>query len=563
MINTRAALVFVLAATLLPTAGAAVDTLTLQAAQARIKTVGGVADGAWNLWSNGEWGDLVRFPRAAACRVRVVCRGTPAAGAWPEMAFCIDGRSRTNVTVSTREPREYVFAFDAEAADHRITVSFLNDALTDTEDRNLLILSMSIEADGAAPSLSPITEAAWRDRRCRELRLQEDRLLAGMAERIERNRKSDVTLRVTDGKGNPVPGAEISVALARHEFLFGCNIYKFDRFATAERNELYKERFRGLFNYATTGFYWRWYEHEKGKPEYAYTDKVVAWCMENRIRLKGHPLLWACEAGIPVWSGAQPSAEVQRQRVVDIMSRYSGKIAFWEVVNEPAHLSGLTLDEPYRWARAANPEATLIVNDYEVMANGFPPFFALLESAQKRGVPFDGIGIQAHEPRTLRFPLDPVWATLDRYATLGKPLHITEFTPASGGEAVTGPLGVGTWDEAAQADYAARFYTVCFAHPAVMAITWWDLCDDGAWLKGGGLLREDLSPKPAYEALRRLIHEQWTTRAAGKTDRGGGFSFRGFRGDYVARIGSGGAAVELPFHAAETHRAVTLVLPRN
>ncbi|MBI2432571.1 MAG: endo-1,4-beta-xylanase [Candidatus Hydrogenedentes bacterium] len=193
----------------------------------------------------------------------------------------------------------------------------------------------------------------------------------------------------------------------------------------------------------------------------------------------------------------------------------------------------IAIDQPYRWARETDPEAHLIVNDYAVMATGYPPFFDLLEAAIGRGVPFDGIGIQAHEPRTMRFPLFRVKAHLDKYASFGKALHITEFTPTSSGLAITGSHIEGGWDEAAQADYAVKFYTVCFAHPAVAAITWWDLCDDGSWLEGGGLLRKDLSPKPAYSALLNLIHEDWHTNSAGRTDEEGRFQFRGFYGQYT------------------------------
>jgi len=38
----------------------------------------------------------------------------------------------------------------------------------------------------------------------------------------------------------------------------------------------------------------------------------------------------------------------------------------------------------------------------------------------------------------MRFPLEQVWSTLDHYATLGKDLHITEFTPTSGGQEISG-----------------------------------------------------------------------------------------------------------------------------
>ena len=50
---------------------------------------------------------------------------------------------------------------------------------------------------------------------------------------------------------------------------------------------------------------------------------------------------------------------------------------------------------------------------------------------------------------TMRFPLDRVQEILDQYDTLGKGLHITEFTPTSAGQKITGSPREGVWDEAA------------------------------------------------------------------------------------------------------------------
>jgi len=361
---------------------------------------------------------------------------------------------------------------------------------------------------------------------------------------IEIYRKGEAEICVVDGQ-KPIQGASVSVDQISHEFLFGCNIYMFDRFKGAEENRAYRERFLELFNYATTGFYWRSYEPVPGQPQYEYTDKVVRWCERHGIRVKGHPLLWDHEAGRPLWAdGEQPSAELQRRRVKEIIRRYRERIEFWEVVNEPSHCSGIEIDEPYRWAREADPKAKLILNDYHILADGHPPFFDLLRQAKMEGVPFDGIGIQAHEPRTMRFPLNQVRRVLDTYATLGKPLHITEFTPASGGQRITGSYLEGSWNEARQADYAEKFYTLCFSHPAVVAITWWDLCDRHSWLPGGGMLRSDLSAKPVYTRLWKLIHQEWHTRAKGRTDAHGCFRFRGFFGTYRARIRYGPRSLE-------------------
>ena len=515
--------------------------LTLEAEQAKVRTAGMRMPGGWNLYSNGWLGDTVRIAQAGTYEVVVRAYGSPANGAWPRMALLIDRQQRATATVDRPDFQDYAFKVELKTGVHSVAVAFTNDLLTKTEDRNLYLDRITIRPPAGAPdpTLASAKELAV------EAQKTEDAALEKARQDIEKHRRGDAVVRVVDADGKPVAAAKVTVELTRHDFLFGCNIYMFDRYKTAAENEAYKRRFRELLNYATTGFYWRGYEPERGKPQYAYTDRVVAWCREHGIRLKGHPLLWATQHGVPRWSDGQPPPDVQKQRVQEILKRYSGKIEFWEVVNEPSHLRSLKIDEPYRWAREADPKAYLIVNDYYVMANGYPPFLKLLQDAIRAGVPFEGIGIQAHEPRTMRFPLDQVQRILDQYAALGKELHITEFTPTSGGKAITGSHLQGKWDEAAQADYAVKFYTVCFAHPAVVGITWWDLCEHGAWLPGGGMLRKDLSPKPVYEQLRKLIHQTWHTRAEGTTDAEGRFAFRGFFGTYTVKANGKEARVSL------------------
>ena len=524
------------------------DTVII-AREAPLRTVGGPIDGGvWNLWSNGRVGQYLRIARTGTYRVVVRAAGSPAEGVWPEMALLVDGRAVATATVSRGEMADYRLQAGLTAGDHEIAVAFLNDRLTADEDRNLYLDRFTITAPpGAAdPTVVPLEEMAKVCRR------REQAVLDRCRERIEKNRKSPAAVQVLDASGKPVAGAKVRVEQTRHGFLFGCNIYMFDRFEEPNLDAAYKERFEEMFNYATTGFYWHSYERRRGRPDYAYTDKVVQWCRPRGIRIKGHPLLWGDEAGIPIWSGRLPPADIQRQRVVDIMERYRGKIDFWEVVNEPTLHLRPKIDEPYRWARGADPSACLIVNDCHVLADGRPLFFKLLRAAEQRDVPFDAVGIQAHEPVGMRFPLDRVWEILDHYAELGKELHITEFTPTSGGEKIVGSHLRGVWDEAAQAEYAEKFYRVCFAHPAVRAITWWDLCDRGAWRAGGGLLRADLTPKPVYRRLKHIISREWKTEAEGKTDADGRFRFRGFHGEYRIVVQDREGRVERRFRLKKT-----------
>jgi hypothetical protein len=62
-------------------------------------------------------------------------------------------------------------------------------------------------------------------------------------------------------------------------------------------------------------------------------------------------------------------------------------------------------------------------------------------------------------------------------------------------------------------------------------------------------VRSDLSPKPAYDALDRLINRLWRTDAAGRTDEDGRVAARAFFGRYriTARADRRTASVEVNF----------------
>jgi len=96
-----------------------------------------------------------------------------------------------------------------------------------------------------------------------------------------------------------------------------------------------------------------------------------------------------------------------------------------------------------------------------------------------------------------------------------------------------------------------------------VALTWWDLCERGAWLKGGGLLHKDLSPKKVYTTLKKLLHEEWSTNRAGKSDPAGKFAFRGFHGTYTATVTAGDKTTKTEFHLGKKGpSAITIKLDR-
>jgi len=379
----------------------------------------------------------------------------------------------------------------------------------------------------------------------------DDALLGTAQARIEQHRKGDGVIVVKGADGKPVPGAQVKLAQVRHDFLFGCNFFMWGRCADPQREEQYRRRFADLLNFATLGFYWSNYERERGRPNYKYTDQVLEWCRQNGIRCKGHPLVWDWVPD-PKWL-PQDFDEIRalsNGRVREIASRFKDRIDVWDVVNEPTHL-GRNKTRVAEWAqslgavpyvaehlkiaRAANPSATLLVNDYRTDL----PFYQILDGLREQGkLLFDAVGIQSHMHGG-GWPLKRVWEVCDTYARLGVPIHFTETTIVSGSR-----LGPGeNWGpttpelEAKQADYVPKFYTMLFAHPAVQALTWWDFSDHGAWQRAAaGLVRADMTPKPVYGRLLELVKGRWWTNLAGVTNAQGEFAVRAFYGRHRVEI---------------------------
>ena len=106
--------------------------------------------------------------------------------------------------------------------------------------------------------------------------------------------------------------------------------------------------------------------------------------------------------------------------------------------------------------------------------------------------------------------------------------------------------------EARQAAEVTEMYTELFQHPLVDAITTWDFTD-GGWLKApSGLIRADGTPKPAYQALKRLIHGEWETHLNLMTDADGLLRMTGFKGSYLLRSGDQKATFLLGQSASPT-----------
>lgn len=401
---------------------------------------------------------------------------------------------------------------------------------------------------------------------------------AGLAHRTART-----TVTVTGADGRPLADAPVTVAQRRHAFTFG-NI-GFDLVALANDEpdaggdfcgahhhlERLADLWLDLFNTATLPFYWRRFEPERGRPDTARLLRGARWFRDRGVALKGHPLAWHTLA--PRWLMPLSDDEVEatlRARITRDVTDFAGLVDTWDAINEVVILPVFTAEEnaitrlaqregrvgmvrlAFETARAANPAATLLLNDFDLS----PRYEHLIEDCLEAGIRIDALGLQSHMHQGY-WGEERTQGILERFARFGLPLHWTETTLVSGHLMPPeiddlNDYQIPDWPstpdgEARQADELVRHYRTLLAHPSVQAITYWGLTDDGAWLGApAGLVRADGTTKPAYDELHaRVKGEWWLPATTVRTDEAGRFALDAFLGDYSVTAAGSSAEVTL------------------
>ena len=405
---------------------------------------------------------------------------------------------------------------------------------------------------------------------------QNEAALKTARENIERFRKGDARLRVMSADGKPIAAAKISVRQIAHDFKFGCYL-KIDDLAP-EKLPAYEQNFKRLFNFAVVGTYWDFIENEKGAENWEWFERELALAQKMNLRVEAAPVLWGThEAGTPKWlpTNADALDKILENHTQTVLQKYGGAVEDWEIVNEPlapkkdffaANTDTDYVAGAFRTARAAAPKARLLINEYGVFGNrdeanyNRDKYFERLENLIEEKVLFDAIGIQAHAGGEWFAPAN-VAAQLNRYAALGKPLQITEFSAQTleyddrkTALDIAGVYQTGTWTAEKQAEFYREFYTVAFGSLQVEAITTWGLDDERTWLPGIGLIDENGNPKPNYAMLDRLINNEWHTNLELISAADGSADFRGFYGKYEITAAIGDKQAAAVFDLQKTNR---------
>jgi len=282
--------------------------------------------------------------------------------------------------------------------------------------------------------------------------------------------------------------------------------------------------------------------------EFAQADALVKFAEANHLQVFGHNLLWHNQTGD--WFFRKGDRQASRDELLErmkthiesVVGRYKGKISGWDVVNEAiaeggsddlrrtAWLKGVGDDyivQAFQFAHAADPDALLQYNDYNIELNPKRDrTIRLIKSLQSAGVPVAAVGIQGHWILD-RVPYADIEKAIEEFHKLGVKVMITELDldvvprQATGADinqterdGSKGSPPISDDILRRQAEQYAKLFEVFHRHrDAISRVTFWGLNDGRSWLNYWPRQRTDYPllfdrqsrPKPAFQAVINVV----------------------------------------------------------
>ncbi len=269
-------------------------------------------------------------------------------------------------------------------------------------------------------------------------------------------------------------------------------------------------------------------------------DQFVAYFLDRDVRVHGHTLVWnrfLTDRHFFRTLSAKDCRAFMEWYVETVVGRFAGRVASWDVVNEPttpgrwpnkayregpylAAYGGGYIAEAYKRARAADPDATLVLNEFgfawgerwtdEVRAN----FLRILDDALDAGAPIDAVGMQSHLRMHDHLAEDQYLAFVDALRAREVEVMITELDVAE----EPSDLSIDERD-AQMANFVAAFLDPLLRDYGVRTIITWGLSDlhtyeyrdvvrkmpDPEFRPRPSWYDTDLRPKPVRDRVAALL----------------------------------------------------------
>jgi len=277
---------------------------------------------------------------------------------------------------------------------------------------------------------------------------------------------------------------------------------------------------------------------KNGSFYFGTADKLVNFANRKKMAMRGHCLVWNQQS--PDWISSdggktndknwtrEEALDIMKKHITNVMQHYKGKVREWDVVNEclddnqsavrtnpeayelkkncvwQQAIGDDYVDSAFVYARRADPDALLFLNDYGVEFQGkakSAAFYNLAVHLKNAGIPIDGVGLQCH------FSIGDVDSvmldnTIRRFEEAGLQCIITE-------------LDMGIPDTSDKnLEEQARSYRVItdimLNHDNCTSMVIWGLKDNNSWRETSNplLFTAQLDKKPAYYAVRSALRHR-------------------------------------------------------
>jgi endo-1,4-beta-xylanase len=268
--------------------------------------------------------------------------------------------------------------------------------------------------------------------------------------------------------------------------------------------------------------------------DFNHMDQVFDFADQHDMPVRVQHLLWGDDKWLPDWLkqgkfSKQELLEIIHKHIAGVGARYKGRVREYTVVNEAfsrklvtggnhdwwgEHIGEEYIDNAFIWAREADPNAKLILNDFGNETEGEISnlMYEYIKNAKARGVPIDGLGMQMHIDAANAPEKDKVVSNMRRFAGLGVKIYITEFDVN-----MHGLKDDKDKEDQKQAQIYQELLGACLeVGPEICPnFGFLGLIDRQSWYRGIGLedanpllFNEDYSPKPAFFAIRETLENR-------------------------------------------------------
>ena len=270
-------------------------------------------------------------------------------------------------------------------------------------------------------------------------------------------------------------------------------------------------------------------EPSENRFNYNNGDKMVRYAKQNGMRVRGHALAWHSQ--VPNWvnnykNDKKKLLSVLKNHINNVVGHWKGQVDEWDVVNEAISnnepqwrtfsvwyqgIGPEFIDSAFVWAHAADPNAELCYNDYNLEQGVNPKAKAgfLLEQVKrwvKNGIPIHCVGSQTHVEDTttdkhfIGSP-DSLRSLAKELAKLNVKLKITELDIG-----FKSGINVSKSDLERQGQTFRQYLDIILEEPNADTYLIWGVSDKWSWLGGlnrqKGLIYDDnLKPKPAFDSI--------------------------------------------------------------